>query len=273
MRGRDKIAGALHLWVILNREFRVTINRIGAQPAGAPAARVWRSQCCHWTGEHRASGAQTICCQGPTQSVGEAVSPCVDSSGQGGACLKELVDIQGLWGAALVHDFPRCRVAELHELCHGVAVPSGNTVLVDASHEFKPFWWPPLLPARVMWCAASSYCHCFQPCAHLVKLVTCQKSNIRSSRFWHATKCIKRVCALQLSKRIEDAHDRVKFAFVRTALPAGLAGAQSLAVDVACVHMQFTVHLRRNHIILTLADGPDGCESSHPACGAADACR
>jgi hypothetical protein len=52
VRGRDKIAGALHLWVILNREFRVTINRIGAPPAGAPAARIIRSQCCHWTGEH-----------------------------------------------------------------------------------------------------------------------------------------------------------------------------------------------------------------------------
>jgi len=43
VRGRDKIAGALHLWVILNREFRVTINRIGAPPAGAPAARGYRS--------------------------------------------------------------------------------------------------------------------------------------------------------------------------------------------------------------------------------------
>ena len=34
------------------------------------------------------------------------------------------------------------------------AVPSGNTVLVDSSQEYKPFWWPPLLPPRVMWCAA-----------------------------------------------------------------------------------------------------------------------
>ncbi|KAK9833268.1 hypothetical protein WJX81_001446 [Elliptochloris bilobata] len=30
-------------------------------------------------------------------------------------------------------------------------VPSGNTVLVDVSQEYKPFWWPPLLPPRIMW--------------------------------------------------------------------------------------------------------------------------
>ena len=33
------------------------------------------------------------------------------------------------------------------------AVPDGNVVLVDSSQEYKPFWWPPLLPPRVMWCA------------------------------------------------------------------------------------------------------------------------
>ena len=36
------------------------------------------------------------------------------------------------------------------------AVPSGNTVLVDSSQEYKPFWWPPFLPPRVMWCAPCS---------------------------------------------------------------------------------------------------------------------
>ena len=33
------------------------------------------------------------------------------------------------------------------------AVPDGNTVLVDSIQEYKPFWWPPLLPPRIMWCA------------------------------------------------------------------------------------------------------------------------
>lgn len=43
VRGREKIFGAINLWVLLNREFEVKINRIGALAATSHARWVLES--------------------------------------------------------------------------------------------------------------------------------------------------------------------------------------------------------------------------------------